>query len=231
MYEDSFSYIRESKNYIYSVIFLFLIFGAVGFLFPTPESVRDLIINFIEEILAKTKDMSFFEITMFIFWNNFKSSFLGMIYGIVLGIFLILIIRMRISLIILGCVTLILIILYFSWISLSKENFKNENIPHPSNKTAVFDLSGYLYERYPEWYIIHPDGNCQRLLSSKFEIYSDNMNYRYYFYLENDLCKTKLIITTSEIIKPQITELLTDRKMNISSLPSTKGRYRWLISC
>ena len=46
-----------------------------------------LILEFIKELLEKTENMSQSEITKFIFLNNLQSSFTGMIFGIFLGIF------------------------------------------------------------------------------------------------------------------------------------------------
>ena len=43
--------------------------------------------NFIEELLLKTQDISYGGLIWFILLNNIQSSFFGMIYGILFGIF------------------------------------------------------------------------------------------------------------------------------------------------
>lgn len=85
--KSGWNYIRESRKFIYIVALLFLIFVVVGFVFPAPESIRKVILEFIEQLLEKTGGMSWTELTAFIFFNNLKSSFFGMIFGIIFGIF------------------------------------------------------------------------------------------------------------------------------------------------
>ncbi len=86
-YIESWDYIKESKRFIYAVFFIFLFFGVLGFFFPAPNGVIEQILKFIEELLIKTEGMNQFELTNFILLNNLKSSFLSMIFGILLGIF------------------------------------------------------------------------------------------------------------------------------------------------
>lgn len=86
-YEEVFDFIKESRNYIYFSVLIFLIFSFIGFFFPVPDSLRGVIMNFIEELLLKTQDMSHGGLIWFILLNNIQSSFFGMIYGILFGIF------------------------------------------------------------------------------------------------------------------------------------------------
>lgn len=86
-YKKSWKFIKESRNFIYAVIGIFMLFILLGFFVHVPESLSQQILQFFEEILEKTKDMSQLELTGFIFLNNLKSSFFGMIFGILLGIY------------------------------------------------------------------------------------------------------------------------------------------------
>ena len=86
-YKKSWNFIRESKNFIYSVIGIFFIFSLIGFFITTPTIIAEQILKFIEELLLKTQDMGQFELIRFIFFNNIQSSFFGMIFGVFLGIF------------------------------------------------------------------------------------------------------------------------------------------------
>ncbi len=86
-YKESWSYIIESKKFIYFIVSLFFIFTLIGFFIPAPESVSEQIFKFIKELLEKTEGMSQGELVRFIFFNNLQSSFFGMIFGILLGIF------------------------------------------------------------------------------------------------------------------------------------------------
>jgi len=86
-YRDSWGYIKDSRNFIYIVIGIFLIFGLIGFFIPAPDFLMEQILDFIRELLEKTQAMSQMELIQFIFFNNLKSSFFGMVFGIALGIF------------------------------------------------------------------------------------------------------------------------------------------------
>ncbi|MEK6842479.1 MAG: stage II sporulation protein M, partial [Nanoarchaeota archaeon] len=84
---DSWNYVKGSRNFIYSIIFVFFAFFLVGFFLPVPKEVAEQILKFIEELLKQTENMSQSEITRFIFLNNLQSSFTGMLFGVFLGIF------------------------------------------------------------------------------------------------------------------------------------------------
>ena len=54
----------------------------------TIKTIRNILIdNLPKELLEKTKGMDCFEMIRFIFFNNIQSSFTGLIFGVVLGIF------------------------------------------------------------------------------------------------------------------------------------------------
>jgi len=86
-YKDSWDYIKESRNFIYSIIGVFFAFALIGFFVPASEDLTKIILEFIEKLLEQTKDMSQLELIRFIFVNNLQSSFFGLIFGVALGIF------------------------------------------------------------------------------------------------------------------------------------------------
>lgn len=86
-YKKCFGYIRKSRNFIYSIISMFLVFTLVGFFVPPTPELNQVILDFIQELLEKTQGMNAFELIRFIFLNNLQSSFFGMVFGVVLGIF------------------------------------------------------------------------------------------------------------------------------------------------
>ncbi len=86
-YRKSWEYIKESRNFIYTILIIFLLFVFIGAFVPVPEFLERQIFKFIEELLRKTAGMSYGELTSFIFLNNLQSSLFGMILGAVLGIF------------------------------------------------------------------------------------------------------------------------------------------------
>jgi len=86
-YRKSWGYIKESRNFIYVTLIIFLLFALIGAFIPAPELLEKKILEFIEELLRITEGMSQGELISFIFLNNLQSSFFGMIFGIALGIF------------------------------------------------------------------------------------------------------------------------------------------------
>jgi len=86
-YKKSWVFIKDSKKFIYLVLVLFFVFVLIGFLMPAPAMVENKIMEFLKELLEKTKGMDCFEMIRFIFFNNIQSSFTGLIFGVVLGIF------------------------------------------------------------------------------------------------------------------------------------------------
>lgn len=86
-YQNSWNYIKKSKNFIYTIISIFLIFILIGFFVPTPESIAKQLLDFIEELLKETQGLAAIGLIRFIFLNNVQSSFYSMIFGVFLGVF------------------------------------------------------------------------------------------------------------------------------------------------
>ena len=86
-YKKSWKYITESKKFIFSIIVVFFVFALIGFLFPVPEFLYNEILEFIREILEATENLSQNELIWFIISNNVQSSFLGVLFGFIYGIF------------------------------------------------------------------------------------------------------------------------------------------------
>jgi stage II sporulation protein M len=86
-YSKCWQFIKDSKKLIYWAILIFFIFSLIGFFIPASEAITNQILELIRQIIERTQNMSAIELTNFIFWNNLKVSFLGMIGGIILGIF------------------------------------------------------------------------------------------------------------------------------------------------
>jgi len=86
-YIESWRFIKESKNFIYVAVGIFVAFFILAFFVHPPEILLNYILEFIQELLAKTQGMSAGELVGFIFLNNLQSSFFGMVFGVALGIF------------------------------------------------------------------------------------------------------------------------------------------------
>lgn len=87
LYDDSFSFIKESKYYIYTIISVFLVTAIFSFLVPTPDVLSEALIQFINELVLKTEGLSVLGLSSFIFLNNLQSSFFGLFLGVLIGIF------------------------------------------------------------------------------------------------------------------------------------------------
>ncbi len=86
-YKNSFNYLKESQNYIYAVMILFLISALVGYFATLPTAITSELLKAIQELIAKTEGMSGGELIIFIFLNNLEASFLGIVFGVLIGIF------------------------------------------------------------------------------------------------------------------------------------------------
>jgi len=87
LYRQSWNYIKESKNYIYSVIGVFVAFALIGYFVPPTPEVQEMIMEFLKDLIEKTQNLNQGELTAYIFWNNLQSAFTGLFFGIVLGFF------------------------------------------------------------------------------------------------------------------------------------------------
>src|SRR3989338_1945840 len=83
-YKRGKSYLKESLNYIYLVVFLFIAFTLSGLFFS--ENLRFLD-NILIQLITKTQGLNAFELIDFIFFNNLEVAFFGLFLGVFLVIF------------------------------------------------------------------------------------------------------------------------------------------------
>lgn len=86
-YKRSFSYIKESRKFIYFSILIFFLFVFVGAFFQAPPDLSKKILDFIRNLLEETNNFSWMHLIFFIFLNNLKTSFYGLFSGFLLGFF------------------------------------------------------------------------------------------------------------------------------------------------
>jgi stage II sporulation protein M len=86
-YKKSWEYIKESRKFILAIVGLFFLFVIIGFIFPLPQNLYDKLIIFIKQLLEQTKNISQVELIKFIIANNVKSTFFGIVFGVLLGIY------------------------------------------------------------------------------------------------------------------------------------------------
>ena len=83
-FKESVRYLKKIKRHFWISLVLFFGFGLFGFIFPVffVEQVRQMI----EEIIKQTAGLSTLGLIRFIIFNNVKSAFFGLIFGLFFAI-------------------------------------------------------------------------------------------------------------------------------------------------
>lgn len=84
-YVRCWKYIKESKIYFLIILTLFLFSLLIGYFLPV--FFQELIKNLIEDLVKKTAGMDFYQLLLFILKNNITTAFFGLLLGIILGFF------------------------------------------------------------------------------------------------------------------------------------------------
>jgi len=84
-YVKCWQYLEKNKIYFLIISLIFLISLIIGFFFPV--FLVDIIEKFLKELVEKTTGMNFFQLLIFIFQNNLLTAFVGLLFGIFLGLF------------------------------------------------------------------------------------------------------------------------------------------------
>ncbi len=80
---ESLIYLKESKNYIYFSVLIFVISGVFGIVYSDKLVYLDTLLK---EIVSKTTDLNTGELIFFIMQNNMQSALIAVAGGIFLGI-------------------------------------------------------------------------------------------------------------------------------------------------
>lgn len=85
LWRDSWAYLKESRNYVYSAVILFLAGTIIGFAFP--EFFSQYFDGIIKDLVEKTAGFGLTELVFFIFQNNTLSAlgalFMGILFGVI----------------------------------------------------------------------------------------------------------------------------------------------------
>jgi stage II sporulation protein M len=84
-FSDSWSFVKHSKNFILSIVLIFLVSALVGVLFP--EFLSDRIKEYLIGLFDRVKDYGFWQLFFFIFSNNLSSAFFSLVLGAAFGVF------------------------------------------------------------------------------------------------------------------------------------------------
>lgn len=86
-FNSSMIYIKESRKFIYAIVFIFAIFAIAGYFIPLPGQLSLQIIDYFRNLIEKTEGLGGFEMSIFIFGNNSVSGFMGLFLGVFFGVF------------------------------------------------------------------------------------------------------------------------------------------------
>lgn len=70
----------QIKRYVLFSLILFLISGIIGYIFP--QLFEKQVLELIKQLVEQTKGLSGIELIKFIIYNNVKSAFIGLIFGV-----------------------------------------------------------------------------------------------------------------------------------------------------
>lgn len=85
-YKESWEFLKDSKNFVFFILGLFIVCSLLGFFIMPSQAIIDVILELLQELIEITENMDGLELILFIFWNNLKVSFIGMISGILFGV-------------------------------------------------------------------------------------------------------------------------------------------------
>jgi stage II sporulation protein M len=83
-YKNYFNYIKKNRKFIYIILILYFASAIIGYLFPS--LFKSYIDSVITQVLDATENMNIIQMFIFIFQNNLKTAFIGMIFGIAIGV-------------------------------------------------------------------------------------------------------------------------------------------------
>lgn len=86
-YGKCFKYLKDSWKPIIYIVAIFFAFALIGFFVPAPAVISSTISGYINNLLEKTQNFGFSQMFSFIFFNNLKTSFFGLIIGLLFGVF------------------------------------------------------------------------------------------------------------------------------------------------
>ena len=80
---ESWNYVRESRNYIWFALFVFLGFLIAGLIFPTPGFLEEQIKEIITKLASQIEGLNNFQLILFIFKNNLLVSLMAVFLGVI----------------------------------------------------------------------------------------------------------------------------------------------------
>src|SRR3989339_663429 len=82
--KEAWEYLKLSKKYIYAITIAFVLSVIIGFVFPERFEIFDRLFS---ELAQVARGLNWIEMIFFILQNNIIACFLGLLFGVILGIF------------------------------------------------------------------------------------------------------------------------------------------------
>jgi len=86
-YKEAFSFIKESKKYIWIMFFIFIFSFFMGFFIKLPSEINSKLLGYLKDLLLQAKGLSPVEMIWFLFSNNVITNLFIFALGIFFGIF------------------------------------------------------------------------------------------------------------------------------------------------
>lgn len=86
-FKETKSYLKSSRKYVYLICWIFLLFTFIGFFVPLPKEITSQLIQYFNSLVKQTESFGSVKMIAFLFQNNVFASFLGLLGGILFGIF------------------------------------------------------------------------------------------------------------------------------------------------
>lgn len=83
-FKEASNYLRESYGYFIFVVVLMVFGGIHGAIYSA--ELGNLLNPYLKELINSVSGLNWWSMTVFIFQNNFKVAFLGILFGIIFGI-------------------------------------------------------------------------------------------------------------------------------------------------
>ncbi len=86
-YKESWNFIKESKNYIYLGVLVFLISALIGYFAKIPLDAEQKILEMLKQLIGKFEGLNVYQTIWLILSNNVLASFLALFLGLFFGVF------------------------------------------------------------------------------------------------------------------------------------------------
>lgn len=83
-YSARIKYLKESKNYIFTISIIFFSFILIGYLFPT--FFADKLLEIIKQLMEKFTGLGLGKTIGLIFFNNLQASLFSVLFGVAFGV-------------------------------------------------------------------------------------------------------------------------------------------------